>query len=148
MKITPRTPAGTPRFKRLARTLAIGAAALGLSVAALPAAAEDGPPPREVSQRIERIAHQVERVSYIRNPYRQDARIDRLQSRLARLEAITERQRGRRARRNGARIDALQYRLHRMERRAERRIDRREHRRTHWQGYGYGGSFAAPRWRY
>lgn len=125
--------------KRLTRALAIGVAVFGLSAAALPAAASASAwtGPSDVSHRIGHIAGQVERVADIRNPYRQDARIDRLQARLARLEAITARHYGRLARRNDARIDALQRQLHRMERRAERRIDRRERRRALWWDRGW-----------
>ena len=120
------------RGLRMTSVAALAAATLMV----LPASAGAGPRPYEIADRLDRIAYRVERVREIRNPYRQDARIDALQDRLRRLEWISEHQRGRLARANERRIDRLQHRLHRMERRAERRIDRRERRRhdrgRHW----------------
>ena len=119
------------RGYRWARNLVIGALALGVSGLALPDAAVagggSGPGPREISERLERISYQVERIQDIRGRHRKGDKIDRLQARLYRLEAITEHQRGRRARRNDARIDRLQRRLWRMERRADARGHRRGH---------------------
>lgn len=130
---------GTTR--RFIRALAIGAVAIGVSAAALPsdaaASARGGGyrGPHQIAYEIDRIAYQVREVAELRNPWRQDARIDRLQHRLVRLEAITNHQRGRLARRNDQRIDRLQARLYRMERRAERRIDRHGHP---WRPVHYG----------
>jgi hypothetical protein len=90
-----------------------------------------GPNPREISRRIDRIAYQVEDIRDIRGPRRKLTKIDRLQARLARLEAITEHQRGRRARRNDHRIDRLQHRLRRIEHRIERRVEARRYDNGH-----------------
>jgi hypothetical protein len=95
----------------------------------LPTAAEAASGPREIAQRLHRIAYQVEHIPKIRDPCRQTQAIDNLQRRLYRLNRNSYDQRGRRARKNDARIDRLQHRLHRMERQAAYRIDRRDDRR-------------------
>lgn len=134
------------RVTRMARGAVIGGLAIGAAMLLLPgtAGAAPGPhqiAPHQIAQRLDRIAYKADRIPGIRGLYRRDAAIDRLQSRLHRLERITEHQRGRRARRNGHIIDRLQHRLRRMERRIEAKIDRREARRDHRGGYrsGYGG---------
>lgn len=148
------TPRSIP-MKRLAKTVAAGLVALGVSMAVLPTAAsahEGREGPRAIAAEIDRVAYEVREIADMRNPYRQDARIDRLQQRLARLEAITEHQRGRLARQNDLRIDRLQARLHRMEYRAERRIDRREDRwsdgRGGYRDYRPDGAVISFGWRY
>lgn len=120
------------KFTRLARTLTIGALAIGAATMALPSAAEAGSKyhPREVSERLDRIAYNVERIPEIRGPRRQHEAIDRLQQRLHRLDRITGHQRGRRARSNDVRIERLQHRLRRMERQVAYRTNRRDDRRT------------------
>jgi len=138
---------GTP-LRRLARSLAIGTLAFGVSAAALPQlAAADHPGPRAIAEQIDRIAWQVDQIRDLRSPYRQDARIDRLQHRLDRLEAINDRERGRLARQNDDRIDRLQHRLARMEQRAERRIERTEDRASAYLGYGYDRYGAWDGWQ-
>jgi hypothetical protein len=114
--------AGTRNFLRSAF---VGVLAIGAATLMLPGAAEAGPSPHRVSERLDRIAYEVDRVRDIRSLHRKDRKIDRLQSRLHKLDRISDRQRGRRARRNDARIDRLQHRLRRMERRVEARLDRR-----------------------
>jgi hypothetical protein len=99
--------------------------AIGAAVLTLPAAAEARSGPQQVAQKLERIAYATNRVPEIRGLRRQDTEIDRLQSRLHRLDRISDRQRGRLARRNEATIKRLQNRLRRMERRVEAKIARR-----------------------
>jgi hypothetical protein len=117
------------KLNRLAQTLAIAALAIGAATMALPTAAEAASGSREISKRLNRIAYQVEHIPEIRGPRRQTQAIDNLKKRLYRLNRISDDQRGRRARKNDARIDRLQHRLHRMERQAAYRIDRRDDRR-------------------
>ena len=129
------------RVTRMARGAVIGLLAIGATVLMLPGTAGAAPGPYQIAERLDRIAYQTDRIRDIRGLYRKDAAIDRLRSRLHRLERITGHQRGRRARRNGHVIDRLQHRLRRMERRIEARIERREARRDHRDGYrrGYWG---------
>ncbi len=117
------------RGPRIARRTVVGVLAIGAAMLVLPGIAEAAPGSQQIAQRIDRIADKVDRIPDIRGLYRKDAAIDRLQSRLHRLERITDHQRGRRARRNGKQIDRLQRRLRKMERRVEARIERRETRR-------------------
>lgn len=117
------------RLSRLARAMAIGTLAIGAAMVALPTAADAASNPREIAQRLDRIAYQVERVPKIRGARQQNVAIDRLQKRLHRLDRISDDQRGRRARVNDAQIDRLQYRLRRMEQRIAYRDDRRDYRR-------------------
>ncbi len=131
------------RSARMARNAVIGVLAIGAAMLMLPgtAGAGSGPhqlAPHQIAQRLDRIAYKVNDIPGIRGLHRKDAVIDRLQSRLHRLERITEHQRGRRARRNGHIIDRLQQRLRRMERRIEAKIERREARRDH-RGVCRGG---------
>jgi tetrahydromethanopterin S-methyltransferase subunit G len=122
-------------FGRLARTMAIGALAIGAATMVLPGTAAAAPSAREISHRLDRISYEVERIPQIRGPHRQDKAIDNLQERLYRLDRITRYQRDRRARVNEARIDRLQNRLHRLERRVAYRQDRRDDRRADRRDY-------------
>ena len=129
------------RVTRMARGAVIGVLAIGATTLMLPGTAEAKPGPHRIAERLDRIAYKTDRIPDIRGLHAKDAAIDRLQSRLHRLERITKHQRGRRARRNGHIIDRLQHRLHRMERRVEARIERRQARRDHRRDYrtGYWG---------
>lgn len=132
-------------ISRHARNLAAGALVLGAATVMLPSeVAAAAPGPHRIAERLDHIAYQVQRIPEIRGLRNQDAEIDRLQRRLHRLENITERQRGRRARLTEERIDRLQYRLSRMERRVEARLERRrdyrhghwhDHSRNHWRNH-------------
>ncbi len=127
------------RVTRMARGAVIAVLAVGAAMLVLPGTAAATPGPHRIAERLDRIAYKTDRIPDIRGLHAKDAAIDRLQSRLHRLERITEHQRGRRARRNGRIIDRLQHRLHRMERRVEARIERRQarsyHRRDHRRDY-------------
>ena len=85
------------KFNRLAQTLAIAALAIGAATMVLPTAAEAASGPREIAQRLHRIAYQVEHIPEICGPRRQTQAIDNLQRRLYRLNRICDDQRGRRA---------------------------------------------------
>ncbi len=129
-----------------ARSAMIGMLAFGATALILPGSAEAVADPRQIANRLERIAD-------IRGLRRQDTAIDGLQARLNRLERITDHQRGRRARRNGKIIDRLQLRLRLMERRIEARLDRRDYRRDYRRDWGsrYGGPavvYDGMAWRY
>ncbi len=120
----------------MARNAMIGVLAIGATILMLPATAEAGPGPHKIAYKLDRIVYATNQVPGIRGLYRQDAEIDRLQSRLHRLDRISYRQNGRRARRNDATIEHLQHRLRRMERRVEAKIARRQvgrHARRDWR---------------
>ena len=121
------------RVVKLTRNTTIAVMAIGATMLMLPSTAEAGVGPQRVAERLERIAYEVNRVSDIRGLHRKDRKIDQLQSRLHKLERITDRHRGRRARRNDAQIDRLQHRLRRMEHRVEARMDHRRDRRRDWR---------------
>lgn len=123
------------RGLRMARGAVLGVLAIGAAMLMLPGTAGAGSSPHKIARQIERIAYKADRIPDIRGLYRKDAAIDRLQSRLRRLERVTDHQRGRRAQRNGRIIDRLQHRLRRMERRIEAKIERREARRGYRGGH-------------
>lgn len=122
----------TRYLARHARNIAAGLAVLSAAVLAEPGSATAASP-NKVSDRLDRIAYEVERIPDIRGLRHQDRAIDRLQEQLTRLDRITDGQRGRQARANAHRIDRLQHRLARMEYRIEARLDRNDRpRHGYW----------------
>ena len=120
-----------PRQSR-ARNIALGFAALSAAVLTLPGNAAAASAQR-VSDQLNQIAYEVDRIPDIRNLRQQDRAIDRLQEKLDRLDRVTDDHRGKRARANAQQIDRLQHRLARMEYRIEARLDRDDrHRQGYW----------------
>ena len=113
----------------MARSAMIGVLAIGAATLMLPATAEAGPGPQKIAHKLDRLAYETKQVPGVHGLRHQDKEIDRIQSRLQRLERISYQQRGRRARRNDTTIDHLQHRLRRMERRIETKIAHRENGR-------------------
>jgi len=114
---------------------AIRTAALGLLIAV--AAAMVGPSivraesvPHAISDQLDGIAWEIERLPEIRNLARRVEEIDRLQRRIARLERTNDRYRSRKADENARRIDRMQAELRQLERHA---WDRDERRRPTYQ---------------
>jgi hypothetical protein len=132
------------KMTKITRGAIIGVLAAAAVMMALPGVAAAGHGSRTVKEWLERINVEIKHIGDIQGLYRQDREIGRMQSRLFRLERITQGQYGKRARKNRQSIDHLQRRLRKLERRVEAKIarlegyrdDRRDwHETTSW-GYG------------
>ena len=135
---------------RTSRVIFAATLVLGLTAAVVPRPAEAGPRSARVSSALDGIALRIDDLRSIHNPYQRAEEIDRLQTRLYRLERRSDRQRGRRARRNDHHIHALQTRLAWIERRNDRRIARWERDRYHYGPppiYGEASGFRCARRR-
>ncbi|MEO1490574.1 MAG: hypothetical protein AAFV19_00285 [Pseudomonadota bacterium] len=125
------------------KTLIALGAMIGLAVAAPGSAAAGGKAlfvsndnPFRVAEKIERIHYSVEDLRGIRDPFRRDKEIDRLQSRLKKLERRSYKQRGKQVKRNRYHIDRLQARLRHIEKKNNKRIRKARAAKRYDRAYG------------